>query len=584
MWPTESLLTTALWQTSRVSPLRIGEVSYLRAESISKAYGLTLKDVATLSPKLWKVHRDPIVCIDGSAVTLLTIQYNLCLGTICRYLPRRKDLLPLARSLADCTTIGQFCLTEVGHGLDAFNLGTTATLLSDGSFNLHSPSLANSKYMPPTVPVLGRPCVAVVFAQLVVKNKRRGVRPFLVTLNDGTAMCEGITSRLLPHRDGAAPVNHSMTTFQHVNIPPSALLGSLDKSLDPHGDFLKDISRIGVGTLCISAVAIPMLQTAAHIAFKYSVRRKIGSLDSARVPIISFRTQQLPIFYATAQAYVLPALYKHMITRFTDTAVDSRVRHACATIFKAMAMRPAKNLHLALSDRCGAQGLFSYNQIVSQLNDLRGVSIAEGETLVLSIRLASELLQARYTIPPAADPTSLLAQHESAIFDECRQVVQAHGHRSKLYASLVLPRSSSLVEAIGARMAYDAAVSEGVPRPLIDLYVSQNIKDDLSWYVETGLLTRAGFAEIEDAAFETSAPLMDKYVEQMGAEAFVQAPIVSDAKWGQFVQSLEAFESPETASENSYVDDAPRSHNGLLSLGRQVLLSGLQWEDVRHKL
>lgn len=121
-------------------------------------------------------------------------------------------------------------------------------------------------------------------------------------------------------------------------------------------------------------------------------------------------------------------------------------------------------------------------------------------------------------------------------------------------------------------MAYDAAVSGGVPRPLIDLYVSQNIKDDLSWYVETGLLTRAGFAEIEDAAFETSAPLMDKYVEQMGAEAFVQAPIVSDAKWGQFVQSLEAFESPETASENSYVDDAPCFHNRLLSLGRQVLL------------
>lgn len=49
--------------------------------------------------------------------------------------------------------------------------------------------------MPPTVPVLGRPCVAVVFAQLVVKNERRGIRPFLVTLNDGTFMCEGITSR-----------------------------------------------------------------------------------------------------------------------------------------------------------------------------------------------------------------------------------------------------------------------------------------------------------------------------------------------------------------------------------------------------
>ena len=158
-----------------------------------------------------------------------------------------------------------------------------------------------------------------------------------------------------------------MTTFQHVNLPSSALLGNLDKSLNVHDDFLKAISRIGVGTLCISAVAIPMLQNAARMVFKYSVRRKITSPDGRRFPIISFRTQQLPIYYATAQAYVLKALYKHMIARFTDRTADTRVRHACATIFKAMAMRPAQNLQLALSERCGAQGLFAYNQIVSQL-------------------------------------------------------------------------------------------------------------------------------------------------------------------------------------------------------------------------
>lgn len=123
MWPTESLLNTALWQTPHSSSLKTGEISYLRAESISKAYGeciiafiiirpclnrctgLGLKDIATLSPKLWEVHRDPIVCIDGSALTLLTIQYNLCLGTISKYLPRRKDLLPLAQRLADYTTM-----------------------------------------------------------------------------------------------------------------------------------------------------------------------------------------------------------------------------------------------------------------------------------------------------------------------------------------------------------------------------------------------------------------------------------------------------------------------------------------------
>jgi hypothetical protein len=34
---------------------------------------------------------------------------------------------------------GQFCLTELGHGLDALHLETTATLLPDGCFDLHTP-------------------------------------------------------------------------------------------------------------------------------------------------------------------------------------------------------------------------------------------------------------------------------------------------------------------------------------------------------------------------------------------------------------------------------------------------------------
>lgn len=38
-------------------------------------------------------------------------------------------------------------LTEVGHGLDARYLETTATLLQDGSFELHTPSPAAAKYV-----------------------------------------------------------------------------------------------------------------------------------------------------------------------------------------------------------------------------------------------------------------------------------------------------------------------------------------------------------------------------------------------------------------------------------------------------
>lgn len=47
--------------------------------------------------------------------------------------------------------------------------------------------------MPPTVPA-GLPTVAVVWAQLIANGEYRGIRPFLVPLNDGKQMCTGIKS------------------------------------------------------------------------------------------------------------------------------------------------------------------------------------------------------------------------------------------------------------------------------------------------------------------------------------------------------------------------------------------------------
>jgi len=81
---------------------------------------------------------------------------------------------------------GQYCLTEVGHGLDVIHLETTATLLRDGFFDLHTPvqraakyvsqgpgpTMSNvliSRFMPPTSPVSPEfPCISIVFARTIV--------------------------------------------------------------------------------------------------------------------------------------------------------------------------------------------------------------------------------------------------------------------------------------------------------------------------------------------------------------------------------------------------------------------------------
>ena len=103
-------------------------------------------------------------------------------------------------------------MTELGHGLDAIHLETTATVRPDGTFDLNTPRQEAQKcvlpvasgpdiltfvhrYMPPTLPDVGVPRLGVVMARLKVGTKDCGVRPFLVPLNDGSSMYSGISAR-----------------------------------------------------------------------------------------------------------------------------------------------------------------------------------------------------------------------------------------------------------------------------------------------------------------------------------------------------------------------------------------------------
>ncbi|GKT43663.1 peroxisomal acyl-coenzyme A oxidase 3 [Colletotrichum spaethianum] len=264
---------------------------------------------------------------------------------------------------------GEFMLTEIEHGLDAKNLDTTATLLDDGSFLLHTPAFGAAKAMPPTTPLVGVPRTAVVFAQLLINGKSRGVKPFIVPINDSTRMSPGIVSRALPIRPGTKPLDHFITMFNNVRLPTKALLGPSTKAEDERAEFPDQIWRVSVG-----------------IATVYSKRRQVGVGNRGQVvPIMTFSTQQRPILKALAYGEVLHAYAQWTVREFMklDNAVD--VRRGLATALKALVVRSSRLL-VELAERCGWQGLFAYKQISELASTLQGNSIAEGDSLVISIR------------------------------------------------------------------------------------------------------------------------------------------------------------------------------------------------------
>jgi acyl-CoA oxidase len=89
---------------------------------------------------------------------------------------------------------------------------TTATLLPDGWFDIHTPieraakcasitprilNMANDdcyfRYMPPTSPVVpGFSCISIVFARTIVGGEDHGIKPYAFQLHDGQSMTPGV--------------------------------------------------------------------------------------------------------------------------------------------------------------------------------------------------------------------------------------------------------------------------------------------------------------------------------------------------------------------------------------------------------
>jgi len=521
--------------------------SHERAEKAALAYGMTIDDILHLTPKFWDMHRDPVILEDSAAYTYVTMQYNLCAGTIVQFLEGRPDLVRVVDDLLKYKIHGRFLLTEVGHGLDTSNVETTATLLDSGDFVIHSPTQSSAKFMAPTFPS-GKPCVGVVFARLIVAGEDRGIRPFVVPLTDGKRPLPGGKISRLPARGGTEAVDHAIHSFHYVRVPSSALLGRYDLSPTTKTAFTQALWRIPIGSIALGTAAITLLQTYATIGVKYSLRRQVGAGD-ARGPIIKFRTQQIPILTTIAQTYMMEAFARWAIEVFCDGSLDSRVRHGLANVLKTVMVTHVQSAALTVSDRCGAQGLFNYNQMTKGHTTMRGISVAEGDILVLSIRLATELLQGRYELPRTTDPTSILARHEAGLIAESRAILLrcAH-HRSEEVNRKILPNCQLIVEAIGHRMAYDAAVAQNLDRGLIDLYVASVMKLDPGWYIENAGLTRSAMMEMEAVALDAVLPKMESYVDGMGMEKYVTAPIVSDEKWNRFLGTLETVDATDDFS------------------------------------
>lgn len=140
-----------------------------------------------------------------------------------------------------------------------------------------------------------------------------------------------------------------------------------------------------IGTLALSTVLISALKSSVFVAGKYSFRRHIWGPTNEPRPIIFFRPQHRPILHTLAQIAVYDPYAAESIQNYMDTKIPYVVRQGVATAFKAVLHRATQESLCYLGERCGAHGLFAYNNIIDNQIEAHGNSIAEGDTLALCI-------------------------------------------------------------------------------------------------------------------------------------------------------------------------------------------------------
>ena len=101
------------------------------------------------------------------------------------------------------------------------------------------------------------------------------------------------------------------------------------------------------------------------------------------------------------------------------------------------------------------------------------------------------------------------------------------------------------MQAIGHRMAYDAAMEASVDPTLIDVYLASVILSDSTWYSETNdpaiRLSGSEQLEMQLNACSRGVVRLEEWLDKLEVEPYVLAPIVSEEKWDAYEGTLEIF-------------------------------------------
>lgn len=234
---------------------------------------------------------------------------------------------------------------------------------------------------------------------------------FLTPLSDRRGTLLGITVTMLPDRIGS-PVDHCVTSFDHVRLPRTALIQGEHGRLtakgvftsavgSPRKRFLHAIRRVTVGKLCMSASTLGGSRAALAIAVRYAYLRHIsGPVAGQRVPLAAHRSHHARLLSCTATAYAMTFLHRTVTERWITHAPDDRAEaERVVAMAKGWITWQARDITVESRERCGARALFPVNGLAEFTANADGAITAEGDNLAVWCKAGAEMIFGQEAAP-----------------------------------------------------------------------------------------------------------------------------------------------------------------------------------------
>lgn len=378
------------------------ELSYRRLRHLGRTLNLKTSELLGNLDQLLALQQWSGL-VDGTVMTLLTIHFNLCVGSIVNHGAGRPELEPLLEELERLDTVGVFLATELAYGNNVQSLETEAVYDHERrEFVLHTPNHFAQKFMPNTG-APGIPKLAVVMARLKVAGRDCGIYPFIVRIRTAAAMCEGVHVTSLGEKPDY-PLDNAVTSFNRVRVPFGHWLSGGHSQIDDSGvfssaiknrrmRFMHSMERVQTGKLCLSAAAVGVASAGLKLALAYATQRKTFGPVGGEVPIFGYRSFQLTMFDAVAANYASAIFVQHAKAVCERTEPGDFERNQLLAMCKVFSSARALQILTTCRERVGAQGMFSANRIMSYLIQVNGTITAEGDNELLLIKVGRELLQ-----------------------------------------------------------------------------------------------------------------------------------------------------------------------------------------------